>query len=71
MLQVLHLDVLKVDRVLYLLAFCCLDSVSPHLPTLARHPSSSLPLVDADDVQGDADPVWARETAWKTDCKHG
>ena len=50
MLQVLHSDVSKIDRVLHLYLRFSAASPSPRcllLPTLARHPPSSPPLLDA------------------------
>jgi hypothetical protein len=38
------------------------------LPTLARHPPPPLPLLDVVDTRGGVGLVWARETAWETDC---
>ena len=37
------------------------------LPAPAGHPLSPPPLIDAGDVRGDADPVWAYGTARKKD----
>ena len=69
MLQVLHLNVSKVDRVLHLLAFSRLASVSPPPPAPARHPPPPPSLLDVGDFRGGVGP-WARETARKNDCRH-
>ena len=66
MLQMFHLDVSKVDRVLYLpprLLLPRLDvfSFSWHRLGISAPPS----LLDASDVQGGMGPVWAREMARK------
>jgi hypothetical protein len=68
-LQVLHLDVLKVDRVLHLSSP---SAASPRclllLPAPVGHPPLPPPLLDASDVRDSAGPAWARKTARETDC---
>jgi hypothetical protein len=68
MLQLLHVDISKVDRVLHLIP-CFL------LPRLSVSSSSSQhrlgirrpsPFLDASDVQGGAGPMWTRKKARKT-----
>jgi hypothetical protein len=55
-LQVLHLDVLKLDRVwISVLAFCCLVLVSPS-PGADWASAIPSPLLDVDDVQDSAGP---------------
>jgi hypothetical protein len=52
MLQVLHLDVLKVDRVLHLpLVFCCLASLSPPPPVAGWASATPSPLLDASHIR--------------------
>jgi hypothetical protein len=69
-LQVLHLDVLKVDRVLHLSSSPSAASPRCLLLLLApvEHPPPPSPLLDASDVQDSAGPAWAHKTARETDC---
>jgi hypothetical protein len=69
-LQVLHLDVLKIDRVLHLSSSPSAASPRCLLLLLApvRHPPPSPPLLDAGDVRDSAGPAWVHKTAREMDC---
>jgi hypothetical protein len=64
MLQVLYLDVLKVDR-------CCISLLSPQclllLPAPAEHPPPPSTLLDVGDIWGVTGPAWV----WEMDCRRG
>jgi hypothetical protein len=67
MLQVLHLDISKIDRMLHLSSSS--SAASPRYLLLlllapVGHPPPHPPLLDAGDVWGSAGPAWA----CKTDC---
>jgi hypothetical protein len=68
MLQLLHLNVLKADRVLHLLPrFLLSSSVSP--PPSRRRLGIHRPVplfLDAGEVRGSVGPMWACETARQT-----
>ena len=57
MLQLLHLDVSKVDRVLHLLPCFLLPCLSVLLPASAGHPLPPPLFLDAGDVQGGVGPT--------------
>jgi hypothetical protein len=71
-LQVLYLDISKVDQVLHLPSrFLCLASVSPPPPpppTPDGHPLPLTSLLDAGDVRGGSGPAWAHKMVRETDA---
>jgi hypothetical protein len=64
MLQVPHLDVSKVDRVLHLSLRFLLPRLGSPPPSASWHPPPPPPLLDVGDVRGGAGPMWTRKTAW-------
>jgi hypothetical protein len=73
MLQVLHLNVSKVDRVLHLSHRFLLPrlGVFSSLPTPAEHLSPPFFLPDVGDVRGGKGPAWACKTAREMVYRHG
>jgi hypothetical protein len=62
MLQLLHLNILKVDRVIYFSPCLLLPRIgASFLPMPAGHPPSHPSLLDAGNIRGGANPMWASE----------
>jgi hypothetical protein len=71
MLQVLHLNVSKVDRLLHFPPLLLLPRLGVSSSRRRLGIRRLLPLLDAGDIQDDAGPTWLRKMVRKNDCRRG